>query len=165
MSAQRSPTHSSPGSGDDQDFNSDCGGRSQPDNPPSLRATVFNPFAGVFTKAFGNTFSKGVAPESTNAVSTTGHSGSRSSATWFSRTTYRTRRPPPPCGAPTNLGTRRQGWCNRRWSKTSPTPRPTPEPTPGQADGGVQFSQGNGPPHPPGSNPGGSDGGGRGWKP
>ena len=54
MSAQRSPTHSSPGSGDYQDFNSDCGGRSQPDNPPSPRPNVFYPFAGVFTKAVGN---------------------------------------------------------------------------------------------------------------
>ncbi len=85
MSAQRSPTHSSPGSGDYQDFNSDCGGRSQPDNPPPLRVNVFNPFAGLFNKAFGNTFGntfpKGVATESTNAVSTTDYSGSRSSAT------------------------------------------------------------------------------------
>ena len=47
-------------------------------------------------------------PQTTNAVSTTGQSGSQSSATWFSFMTYRTRRPSPLWGAPTNLVTPRQ---------------------------------------------------------
>ncbi len=55
-----------------------------PDNPASIRLNVYNPFANAF-KVFGhigNTFSKGAAPESTNALSTAGLSGSQSSQTW-----------------------------------------------------------------------------------
>ena len=54
-----------------------------PDNPASHRLSVPNPFAHVF-KAFGNLGNtlKGAAPESTNALSTAGRSGSQSSQTW-----------------------------------------------------------------------------------
>ncbi len=56
MSAQRSPTRSSPGGGDYLDFNSECCGRSQPDNPPPMGVNVFNLCSGIFAKSFGHAF-------------------------------------------------------------------------------------------------------------
>ena len=110
MSAQRSPAQSSSRSQDYRGFHSDCGAISQPDNPPPLRLNVFNPFANAFNVFghIGNTFSKGVAPESTNAVSTVGPSGSQSSQTWVFRRTCPTPQLYAPCRPQTNLGTRRR---------------------------------------------------------
>ena len=84
---QSPPTSSAPSSARDDDylgFHSDSAERPMPDNPSSHRLNVLNPFAHVYKAIghIGNTFSKGAAPESTNALSTAGYSGSQSSQTW-----------------------------------------------------------------------------------
>ncbi len=83
-SAPGSPAPSSSRDEDYLGFHSDSGERPTPDNPASIRLNVYNPFANAF-KVFGhigNTISEGAAPESTNALSTAGLSGSQSSQTW-----------------------------------------------------------------------------------
>ena len=140
-----------------------------PDNPSSLRLNVFSPFANVY-KAFGhigNTFSKGAAPESTNALSTAGLSGSQSSQTRVFPQDLSDAAALSPAVPPEQLGHTqpimehptlvqyRQNNADEEDQQSQPTPLPTPGIN---ADGGGQLPQGSGPPNPPRSNPGGNDG-------
>ena len=157
--AQRSPTHSSPGSVNYQDLSSEDSSKSQLDIRASLGANVFSPFANVF----GNTLNtlKSVASESTtNDVLTTGIGGSQSSMTWTFPHDLSESAAEPAVAAPKELGatqtitapTLTQSQSSNA-DQGQPTSQPTAEPTPA-TNGGVQSPQGGGPPQTPGNYPG-----------